>query len=83
VKLTRVGLDFVVFFGASITIWDLIMADGNSLEHRGVTPDEKRLPTAEDLAAERDPVLSYAASAAGVSLDPVAAGKLFPPPVKP
>jgi C-terminal processing protease CtpA/Prc len=79
----RVGLDFVVFFGASITIWDLIMADGNSLEHRGVTPDEKRLPTAEDLAAERDPVLSYAASVAGVSLDPVAAGKLFPPPVKP
>lgn len=78
----QAGLDFVVYFGASITVWDLIMTDGNSLEHRGVTPDEKRLPTAEDLAAERDPVLSYAASLAGVSLDPVAAGRLFPVPAK-
>jgi len=78
----QAGLDFVVYFGASITVWDLIMTDGNSLEHRGVTPDEKRLPTAEDLVAERDPVLSYAASLAGVTLDPVAAGKLFPMPAR-
>ena len=34
----QVGFDYVVFFGASITVWDLIMSDGNSLEHRGVTP---------------------------------------------
>jgi len=74
----EIGLDVVVFYGASITFSDLIMSDGQSLEHRGVTPDEIRLPTAEDLAAGRDTVLSYAASLVGVKVDPVEAGKLFP-----
>jgi len=71
------GLDVVIFFGASITIADMIMPDGNSLEHHGVVPDEVRLPTAEDLAAGRDVVMSYAASLHGVTLDPLEAGKLF------
>ena len=74
----EIGLDVVVYYGASITVSDLIMPDGQSLEHKGVTPDEIRLPTAEDLAAGRDTVLSYAASLFGVKLDPVEAGKLFP-----
>jgi C-terminal processing protease CtpA/Prc len=68
----------VVFFGVSVTVADLIMSDGSSLEHRGVTPDQVRLPTAEDLAAGRDVVMSYAASLEGVTLDPVEAFKLFP-----
>lgn len=76
--MDEVGLDVVVFYGVSITVSDLIMSDGQSLEHRGVTPDEVRLPKAEDFAAGRDVVLSYAASLAGVTLDPVEAGKLFP-----
>jgi C-terminal processing protease CtpA/Prc len=74
----QVGLDIVVFFGVSVTVADLIMSDGSSLEHRGVTPDQVRLPTAEDLAAGRDVVMSYAASLEGVTLDPVEAFKLFP-----
>jgi C-terminal processing protease CtpA/Prc len=74
----QVGLDVVVFYGASITMSDLIMSDGKSLEKVGVTPDEVRLPSAEDFASGRDSVLSYAASLFGVKLDPVEAGKLFP-----
>lgn len=71
------GLDVVIFYGLSITVADMIMPDGNSLEHHGVVPDELRLPTAEDLAAGRDVVMSYAASLHGVTLDPIEAGKLF------
>ena len=73
----EIGLDVVVFFGVSVTVADLIMPDGNSLEHRGVTPDHIRLPKAEDLAAGRDVVLEYAASLEGVKLDPIAAYKFF------
>lgn len=74
----QVGIDVVVFFTVGITVSDLIMSDGNSLEHRGITPDEVRLPTPEDLAGGRDVVMSYAASLDGITLDPVEAGKLFP-----
>jgi carboxyl-terminal processing protease len=65
-------------YGVSVTQADLIMADGMSLEHTGVTPDELLLPTAADLAAGRDPVLAKAAAIVGLALDPVAAAKLFP-----
>jgi carboxyl-terminal processing protease len=72
------GADTKVFYSFSITDADLIMKDGKSLEHSGVTPDEILLPTAQDLAEGRDPVLSHAAELAGIKIDPVAAGKLFP-----
>ena len=74
----EVGLETVSFYGASITNADVIMKDGKSLEHIGVTPDELLLPTAAQLAANQDPVLSHAAELAGLKLDPDAAGKLFP-----
>jgi carboxyl-terminal processing protease len=72
------GSDVKYFYGASITESDLIMSDGNSLEHRGVTPDETILPTADDLAAGRDPVLARAVESLGAHLDPADAGNLFP-----
>ena len=74
----KVGTDVVVFYGASITEWDLIMSDGKSLEKTGVTPDELMLPTGDDLAKHRDPVLAHAVETLGVKITPEEAGKAFP-----
>lgn len=72
------GSNTEFYYGASITDADLIMADGKSIEHNGVTPDELILPTPQDLAKGADPVLSRAAMLAGVKLQPFEAGQLFP-----
>ena len=73
-----IGDNSGIFFGSSITIADIIMTDGKSLERTGVTPDELLLPSGEDLAAGRDPVMSHAASLCGVTITPEKAGALFP-----
>lgn len=74
----EIGLDVVAYYGVSITEADLIMTDGKSLEHVGVRPDEIKLPSAADLAAQRDPVLAYAASLLGITITPEKAGSFFP-----
>lgn len=72
------GGDRVVLYSASVTIADLLMTDGKSLEKVGVTPDEIVLLKPEDLAASRDTVLARAAEVLGLKLDPKKAGALFP-----
>lgn len=74
----QIGSGIALFYGASITDADLIMTDGKSLEHDGVTPDEQILPSAEDIGAGYDPVLARAVALAGGQMTPEAAGKLFP-----
>jgi C-terminal processing protease CtpA/Prc len=67
-----------LLFGASVTVGDLIMTDGKSLEKIGVTPDEIVVPTGKDLASSSDPTLAYAAKLAGVNITPEEAGNFFP-----
>jgi C-terminal processing protease CtpA/Prc len=73
----ELGLDRVIPYGMAITDADVIMTDGQSLERVGVTPDVALLPTPEDVAAGRDPVLARAVELAGGKLDAVMAGRLF------
>jgi carboxyl-terminal processing protease len=74
----EVAVDTNNFYGAEITISDLIMTDGKSLEHVGVEPDIRILPTAQDLASHRDPVLAKAAGLVGAKVTPDEAGSMFP-----
>jgi carboxyl-terminal processing protease len=80
VELISAGIDEmrILPFGFSVTLADVIMTDGKSLERAGVVPDEMILPAQEDLSAGRDPVLARAATLLGAALDADAAGKLFP-----
>jgi carboxyl-terminal processing protease len=75
----QLGTDSIIPYGMSMTNADVIMGDGNSLEHVGVTPQLVLIPTAADLADGRDPVLAAALELFGQKVSPADAGKLLPP----
>jgi carboxyl-terminal processing protease len=75
---SSMGVNKLVLYGASVTVGDVIMTDGESLENVGVIPDETILVTGADLANERDPVLARAFEMLGVEMSPEQAGKFFP-----
>lgn len=75
----RVGTEVVVLYYTSVTVADLVFADGTRLEGRGVIPNESILPSGADFAARCDPALARAITLAGHSVTPEAAGALFPP----
>jgi carboxyl-terminal processing protease len=75
---TTLGATTLVAFGVGVTDADLIMTDGKSLEHAGVTPDELVLPSGADLAAKRDVVMVRALELVGVKVTPEKAGAFFP-----
>jgi carboxyl-terminal processing protease len=72
------GTHEVLFYAVEVSVADFVMSDGKTLEHVGVTPDEKFLPSQQDLAAGRDPLLAHAAHEAGINLSPEKAAELFP-----
>jgi C-terminal processing protease CtpA/Prc len=72
------GMARVTLYAMTVTVADVLMADGRRLERVGVTPDETLLPTSEDLRSNRDPVLARAVTLAGGSLSSEEAAKLFP-----
>lgn len=72
-----VSVNSGVSYLTAVTVGDLLMSDGKSLEHLGVEPDIAILPTAQDLAARRDPVLAKASAMLGSPLTPEQAGAAF------
>jgi C-terminal processing protease CtpA/Prc len=71
------GVASLAFYGTSITVADVRMSDGASLEKIGVTPDEQVIPTAADLAAERDPVLARAMTLLDEPMSAEEAGRFY------
>jgi carboxyl-terminal processing protease len=66
-----------ILYGVSVSESDIVMSDGGRLEGNGVMPDSVLLPTATELRAKADPVLSHVLALAGMKVAPAEAGALF------
>jgi len=78
----KFGTDVIYPYQASVTIANLIMKDGKSLEKVGVTPDILILPTQTDVAANRDIVMAKALETLGIVMTPESAAQVFPVEMK-
>jgi carboxyl-terminal processing protease len=65
-------------YGACVTVGEVFMADGRTLDGRGVRPDEILRPAPTDLRDGRDPALARAIALAGAEVSPAEADALFP-----
>jgi len=66
----------IMFAFLSVTLADVEMSDGSKLEGVGVIPDEAITPSQYAISKGLDPILSIAATKAGGSITPEAAGAL-------
>lgn len=73
------GAESIVPYGMSVTHADVIMTDGKSLEHVGVSPNAVLIPSGDAISKGHDPVLSEAFKLLGEDISPEQAGKFFPP----
>jgi C-terminal processing protease CtpA/Prc len=74
---SNAGIDTEIWYWMSMTNADVIMSDGKSIEHVGVTPQLILIPTGGDLAAKLDPVLSTAFKLFGQTVTPEKAGSIY------
>jgi len=56
----QIGSDNIVPFAMNLTMADVIMTDGKSLEHLGVAPQVHMIPTGAELAKGEDRILASA-----------------------
>lgn len=62
------GADVVVPYAVEVAVGRLVFAGGEELEGRGVVPDQRCVPSEDDLREERDPCLDLAKSLARKAL---------------
>jgi len=66
----KIGAGFVMPFATMVTSAQLVMPNGEELEGRGVIPDERCVPTAQEIIQGADPCLAKALALAKKQLLP-------------
>ncbi|MEP6788209.1 MAG: S41 family peptidase [Acidobacteriota bacterium] len=64
-------------FGLQVPSAEIVLANGDRLNEKGVTPDQIMSPSQSDFVKGNDPVMASAAQQLGFTLSPEDAGKIF------
>ena len=78
VRTERVGAGPTVYYGMQVAVSEWEFENGRKLEGVGMVPDFLLIPTQEDIASLRDPVMAMALKQAGQVVDPATLGRDFP-----